>query len=163
MVELGAAVALHQQKLRQFPSLCLSVISPSVVMIKMDSIFRLYDATASPMQRCCLLRSPQAGQDRCRGRSETIASSSDTQSGEPDLFWVTRDRLKLHFADVVICNDLNLRSGAPGIVIDADSFQLVRFPVRSLQPGLSITAVRSTRTQQLCRPLAAGIEMYALR
>ncbi|KAI9130265.1 hypothetical protein [Acaryochloris sp. CCMEE 5410] len=150
-------LALHQQKLRQFPqSLPERVISPQALVMNQNGQ-RILGYTmpllthAEVLLRYCDLRFRQ-----------TI----DTQA-VVDLFLDLHETVaKLHFADVVIgdFNDLNiLVQGTQAFVIDADSFQFGSFPCSVFTARFVDPLLCDPQGTQpiLCRPYSWESDWYA--
>ncbi|BDM80062.1 hypothetical protein [Acaryochloris marina] len=167
-------MALHQQKLRQFPqSLPERVISPQALVMNQNGQ-RILGYTmpllthAEVLLRYCDLR--RRVKDHCRrqvGRpSRKFQQAADTQA-VVDLFLDLHETVsKLHFADVVIgdFNDLNiLVQGTQAFVIDADSFQFGSFPCSVFTARFVDPLLCDPQGTQpiLCRPYCWESDWYA--
>lgn len=150
-------LALHQQKLRQFPqSLPERVISPQALV--MNQTGRRILGYTMP-----LLTNTEVLLRYC---DRKFRQTVDTQS-VIDLFLDLHETVaKLHFADVVIgdFNDLNiLVQGTQAFVIDADSFQFGSFPCSVFTARFVDPLLCDPQGTQpmLCRPYSWESDWYA--
>lgn len=166
-------LALHQQKLRQFPqSLPERVISPQALVMNQNGQ-RILGYTmpllthAEVLLRYCDRR--RRVKDHCRrqvGDHRKFQQAVDTQA-VVDLFLDLHETVsKLHFADVVIgdFNDLNiLVQGTQAFVIDADSFQFGSFPCSVFTARFVDPLLCDLQGTQpiLCRPYCWESDWYA--
>lgn len=166
-------LALHQQKLRQFPqSLPERVISPQALVMNQNGQ-RILGYTmpllthAEVLLRYCDRR--RRVKDHCRrqvGDHRKFQQAVDTQA-VVDLFLDLHETVsKLHFADVVIgdFNDLNiLVQGTQAFVIDADSFQFGSFPCSVFTARFVDPLLCDPQGTQpiLCRPYCWESDWYA--
>lgn len=158
-------LALHQQKLRQFPqSLPERVISPQALVMNQNGQ-RILGYTMPLLTNAeVLLR--YCDRRRRVGDHRQVRQTIDTQS-VVDLFLDLHETVaKLHFADVVIgdFNDLNiLVQDTQAFVIDADSFQFGSFPCSVFTARFVDPLLCDPQGTQpmLCRPYSWESDWYA--
>lgn len=150
-------LALHQQKLRQFPqSLPERVIAPQTLVMN-QSGRRILGYTMPLLTKADVL---------LRYCDRRFRQAIDTQS-VIDLFLDLHETVaKLHFADVVIgdFNDLNiLVQGTQAFLIDADSFQFGSFPCSVFTARFVDPLLCDPQGTQpiLCRPYSWESDWYA--
>ncbi|QUY40439.1 hypothetical protein [Acaryochloris marina] len=165
-------LALHQQKLRQFPqSLPERVIAPQGLVMNQGGRRILgytmpLVANAEVLLRYCDLRRRVGDHRRRVGDHRQVRQTIDTQV-VVNLFLDLHETVaKLHCADVVIgdFNDLNiLVQGTQAFLIDADSFQFGSFPCSVFTARFVDPLLCDPQGTQpiLCRPYSWESDWYA--